>query len=279
MVMNDCPAKIEVDNVAFSYGSLPVLNDICMFIASGEVLSIVGPNGAGKSTLLRCINKILLPNKGNILLDYKNLKVLKRMEIAKKMGYIPQKAAQAFPATVFDVVLMGRRPHQNWGNKEEDLEKVMDVLELLEIEDLSLRDINELSGGQQQNVYFARALAQEPEVLLLDEPTSNLDIKYQMEVMDTVKKIVKEKGISAVISIHDLNLAARYSDNIIMMKGGSIFATGAPHAVLTRENISTVYDVDVVIIEESGLPVIVPLSSRRNNNGKSAGEQLSKTDI
>ena len=211
------------------------------------MLNIIGPNGAGKSTLLRCIDKILSPQKGTILLDELDTKKMSRMEIAKKLGYIPQNVSQTFPATVFDVVLLGRRPHVSWRSNEKDIDIVLGVMELLNVEDLAMRDINGLSGGQQQKV-FAKALAQQPEVLLLDEPTSNLDIKHQLEVMSIVKNVVK-KNISSVISIHDLNLAARYSDKVIMTKDGKIYAAGEPLTVLTTENIEAVYDVEVKVIK------------------------------
>lgn len=279
MVKCNGSAKLKVKNIEFSYASDPVLKDVCLNVSASEVLSIVGPNGAGKSTLLRCIDKILFPQKGTILLDETDLKMMKRIEIAKKMGYIPQRVSQIFPATVFDVVLMGRRPHLGWKSSEQDMEKVLEVLEMLNIEDLALRDINELSGGQQQNVFFARALAQEPEVLLLDEPTSNLDIKHQLEVMETIKNVVKEKGISAIISIHDLNLAARYSDKVIMMKKGKIFAAGAPMSVLTRENIKSVYGVEAMVINESDIPCIIPVAPISNGKEEFRVKQLAKASI
>ncbi len=271
MVGCSLSAKIKVQDVEFCYAKEPVIKDICLNIEDSEVLSIIGPNGAGKSTLLRCIDKILSPQKGTILLDEQDIKKMDRMDIAKKLGYIPQKASQIFPATVFDVVLLGRRPHVTWKSNEKDIDIVLGVMELLNIEDLAMRDVNGLSGGQQQNVFFAKALAQEPEVLLLDEPTSNLDIKHQLEVMTITRNVVKEKNISAVISIHDLNLAARYSDKVIMMKEGMIYAVGEPLTVLTPENIKAVYDVEVIVIQESNIPCIIPIAPM--DNGKK------KTDI
>ncbi|NPV30310.1 MAG: ABC transporter ATP-binding protein [Firmicutes bacterium] len=260
-------AKLEVKDVEFSYACDPVIQGVCLSVSEGEVLCIVGPNGAGKSTLLKCIDRILFPQKGTILLDGLNLKEMKRLEVARKMGYIPQRALLAFPVTVFEVVLMGRHPHAGWKTSERDIEKVLEVLQLLKIEDLAMRDINELSGGQQQNVFFAKALAQEPEVLLLDEPTSNLDIKHQLEVMEIIKSAVKERGITAIISLHDLNLAARYSDKVILMKEGGIFAAGEPRSVLTRENIKFVYGVEVIVVEEFDVPWIIPLAPIRDERG------------
>jgi len=254
--------KLKMKNVEFNYGSVPVLTRVCFELAQSEMLGIVGPNGAGKSTLIRCINRILNPQKGYILLDEKKITEMHRMELAKKMGYIPQSTSQTFPATVFDTVLLGRRPHIGWRSSEEDNEKVLDVLELMDIEDLAMRDINELSGGQEQRVYIARALAQEPEVLLLDEPTSNLDIQHQLEVMEIIKDLVMNKGISAIMAVHDLNLASRYTDRVIIMKEGKIFDAGNPSDVLTPENIRSVYNVEAkVIIQNGEVPYIVPVRS------------------
>ncbi len=252
--------KLKVKNVEFGYQSVPVLKDVCFELAQSEVLGIVGPNGAGKSTLIRCIDRILKPRKGSILLDERDIKEMRGMELAKKLGYIPQSGHQSFPATVFDVVLMGRRPHIGWRSNEKDNEKVLDVLQMLKIEYLAMRDINEISGGQQQKVFIARALVQEPDVLLLDEPTSNLDIKHQLDVMDAIKKLVREKEISAIMAIHDLNLGSRYSDRIIMMNGGTIVSAGNPSSVLNAENIKQVYGVEAFVRDELGCPYIVPVS-------------------
>ena len=251
--------KLKIKDVEFSYASVPILKDVCIELRASEMLSVVGPNGAGKSTLLRCIDRILKPQRGSILLDEREIKEMSRMELAKKMGYIPQSSAQVFPATVFDTVLMGRRPHIGWRSNEKDMKKVLETLQMLNIKSFAMRDINELSGGQQQKVFIARALTQEPDVLLLDEPTSNLDIKHQLEVMDIIKNIVREKGIAAIMAIHDLNLASRYADRIIMMNGGEVFDAGDAASVLTPENIKHVYDVEVEVPNHGGRPYIVPV--------------------
>jgi len=258
--------KLKVENVEFSYTSVPVLTDVCLELAQSEMLGIVGPNGAGKSTLIRCIDRILKPQRGSILLDGEELQHIGTRETAKKLGYIPQSASQVFPATVFDTVLMGRRPHIGWRSSEKDNEKVLDVLQMLNIEDLAMRDINETSGGQQQRVFIARALAQEPDILLLDEPTSNLDIQHQLEVMEIIKDLVVKKGISAIMAVHDLNLASRYTDRVIIMKGGRIFDAGTPPDVLTPENIRLVYGVEAEVINRNGgMPYIIPLRSVRQD--------------
>jgi iron complex transport system ATP-binding protein len=221
---------------------------------------MIGPNGSGKTTLLKCINKILEPKQGHILIGGKKIKKMSRLEVAKHMGYVPQNSAanpNALP--VFEVVLMGRRPHFTWQSGEKDTEKVWAALKMLNIEHLALRDFYELSGGEQQKVLIARSLAQEAKVLLLDEPTSNLDIKHQLEVMSLTRRLVANEKLAAVVAIHDLNLAFRYCDKIVMMKEGKIFAAGDAHSVLTAESISSVYRVEVEINYNNKIPYIVPI--------------------
>jgi len=259
--------KLKVRDVEFGYTSVPILKDVCIELAGSEVLGVVGPNGAGKSTLIRCIDRILKPQRGSILLDGRDINEMRLMELAKRMGYVPQSTSQIFPATVFDTVLMGRRPHLGWRSSEKDEGKVLDVLQMLNIENLAMRDINELSGGQQQKVFIARALVQEPDVLLLDEPTSNLDIRHQLEVMEIITSIVREKKISAIMAIHDLNLASRYADRIVMLNGGTIIDAGNPSSVLTPENIKQVYGVEAVVRNESERPFIVPIRPVKSNGG------------
>ena len=251
--------KLKVKNIEFGYNSTPVLENVSMELDRSEVVGIVGPNGAGKSTLIRCIDRILTPRGGSILLDGTDISKMTRMEIAKEIGYVPQTATRVFPATVFDTVLMGRRPHLGWKSSEEDVDKVLEVLELLGIMEFAMRDFNEISGGQQQKVLIARALAQEADILLLDEPTSNLDIRHQLEVMDIMKGIVKSKGISAIVAIHDLNLASRYADRLLMLNDGRIFAAGDPESVLTVENIRHAYDVEALVKSDGGRPYIIPV--------------------
>jgi iron complex transport system ATP-binding protein len=255
-------------DVEFGYASTPILQGVNLELAKSEVLSIVGPNGAGKSTLIRCINRILSPQNGSILLDERDIIHMSRMELARQLGYIPQSDHQSFPATVFDVVLMGRRPHISWRSSRRDKEKVLDVLQILNIEHLAMRDINEISGGQQQKVLIARALAQDPNVLLLDEPTSNLDIRHQLEVMDAIRNLVAEKKISAIMAIHDLNLGSRYSDRMVMLSKGVIAAAGSPFSVLTQDNIKQVYGVEAAVKDEDGFPYVVPKSPIRHNGGR-----------
>lgn len=249
--------KLEVKGVDFSYDTTPVLKDVSLALESGNLLAILGPNGSGKTTLLKCINRILKPQKGHILLDGKDLRDFGREEIARNLGYVSQRETQSFPSTVFDTVLMGRKPYINWRPGPKDLEVVSETLQVLNLEDLAMKEINRLSGGERQKVMVARALAQEPAVLLLDEPTRNLDLKHQLEVLDIVKKQVTERGISCLMAIHDLNLAARYSDKIVILHDGEIFATGGLE-VLTPENIEPVYGVKVRVSEDGGNLLVIP---------------------
>jgi len=248
--------RLRVKDLEFNDSSIPVPENVCMELGSSEILWIVVPNGAGKSTLILSMNRI---RHGSILLDGEKAKYKNMIKIAKRFGYVPQSSSRTFPTTVFDTVLMGRRPR--WRSSKNDLKKVVEVLKLMEIEDLSMRVFNELSGGQQQKVLIARALAQEPDILLLDEPTSNLDIHHQLEVMEIIRELVAKRGISAIMAIHDLNLASRFADKIIIMKNGKIIDAGKPWDVLTPENIRKVYNVEVEVLNSNGRPYIVSIKS------------------
>jgi len=252
--------NITIRDLTFSYNSHKILDDLNVVLGDSEVLSLVGPNGSGKTTLIKCIDRILKP-KGSILLDGKEIEEMSRQDVAKQIGYVPQSSSTPLATTVFDTVLMGRRPHIGWRVADYDLEKVAEVLELLHLDDLGLRDFSQLSGGQKQKVLIARALAQEPSILLLDEPTSNLDMLHQLEVMETVSRLVKEKKISAVMAIHDLNLASRFSDKLVMLKNGRVYAAGEPESLLNEANIGKVYGIEAMVMNAVGRPYIVPLRS------------------
>ena len=259
--------QLEIRGVQFSYKSVPVLKNINLSLDEGEVLSLVGPNGSGKTTLLKCINKILKPEKGTILVKGKNVRRMRLKELACFFGYVPQSTYNSLPLTVFDTVLLGRTPYMNFKTSERDKEMVFEVLELMGIEEMAFKMFNELSGGERQRVLIARSLAQEPHVLLLDEPTSNLDLKYQLEMLHLIVDMVKEKGISTVMAIHDLNLASRFSDKIVMLKNGRVCTTGAPWEILTSVNIKEVYGVEATIIDNnSRRPYIIPLFSKEKDH-------------
>lgn len=255
--------NIDIQGVTFSYHSTPSLIGVSMKLQEKEVIGLVGPNGSGKTTLIKCINKILEPKQGSIMLNGQEVKKMSRLDVAKDVGYVPQSSTgnpEALP--VFEIVLMGRRPHIDWQSSEKDNEIVWEALKLLNIEHIAMRNFFELSGGEQQRVLIARSLAQEAKVLLLDEPTSNLDIRHQLEVMDLTKKLVTNENLSAAIAIHDLNLASRYCDKVVMMKDGKVYAAGNANRVLTMENIRDVYGIEVEINRSSSrsIPYIIPIA-------------------
>ncbi|HNR57951.1 MAG: ABC transporter ATP-binding protein [Methanothrix sp.] len=257
--------QLQAKGIVFGYSSSTILKDVSFEIGPSRLVTIVGPNGSGKSTLIKCIDRILAPEKGSILIDRKEVTKMDRMEIARNLAYVPQSSARTFSSNVFDTVLMGRRPHIGWLSSSDDEERVWEVLRLLGIEELAMSGFGELSGGQQQKVLIARALVQDTKVMLLDEPTSNLDIWHQLDVMNIVRDLVKKRRMTALMALHDLNLASKYSDGIIMMKKGRIMAAGDPASVLTPENIETIYNVEVAVRSQSEDPFIVPIRQIRPN--------------
>jgi iron complex transport system ATP-binding protein len=254
--------NLHVNDLEFGYTNELVLDGVSFDVKPGECVSILGPNGTGKSTLIKCINGLLDPRNGEIEVNGKNIKNMPRIEMSKIFGYVPQSNASLFPLKVFDMVLLGRRPHLSWRSSKNDFDMVLKALKILNIEDLAMKNYNEISGGQQQKVIIARAVAQETKVLLLDEPISNLDIKHQLEVMELIKMLSEKHQISTIMIIHDLNIAARYSDKIIMMNKGKVVVSGEPEKVLTPDNIIKVYRVlaEVGVVKDK--PSIIPLKTQ-----------------
>jgi len=253
--------KINLDGVEFGYSSALVLEDICLDIEGTQLVSIIGPNGVGKSTLIHCMNKILSPTKGVVCINDTNVSDITLKDLSKQMGYVPYSARNAFPLSVVDTVLMGRHPHSAWKTTERDIDIVYETLNVLGIEHLAMRPFNQLSAGQHQKVMLARGIAQEPRILLLDEPTSNLDIKHQMDVTRLLRDLSRSKDMLVVMISHDLNIASTYSDNIVMMHEGRIFAVGAPSKVIVEGNLRTVYGVESRITSERGRPHIILLDT------------------
>jgi iron complex transport system ATP-binding protein len=253
--------KLKINECSFSYNIQLVLDHISMQISEGEVVSIIGPNGSGKSTLLRCICRVLQPRGGVVYLNNQDVAHLKPRELARLLGYVPQSGAEVFPLTVSEAVLLGRKPYLSWGVGPKDREIVDRILRFMKIEEFALKYINEMSGGEKQRVLIARALAQEPEVLLLDEPTSNLDIKHQLEVLGLMQKFAHDGGMTVIMVLHDLNLASRFSDKLVLINEGKVFASGPPAAVLNPANIRAVYDVEADV-DQNGLGIqVLPLRS------------------
>ena len=246
----------EVEDIDFSYGSTPTLEGIKFSINDGDVVTLLGPNGVGKTTLLKCLNKVLLPNKGSVMIDGTDLHKMDRRDIAKQMGYVPQRG-DVSRMTVFDAVLLGRRPHIEWDASDKDLRITSKVMNLMGLNDMSLRYVDEISGGEYQLVQIARALVQQPKIILMDEPTSSLDISNQHMIMNTMRKIVRKNQMAAILTMHDLNLAIRYSDKFVMMHNGKIHAAGG-HEILTPANIKSVYHIDAYVEIVNGIPIVIP---------------------
>lgn len=243
--------SLSIDGVRFSYGKnakKEILKGISLELEPSQILGILGPNGSGKTTLLKCINRLLIPQQGSILLDGNNLSEMSHLDISKCISYVPQNAKMDLcTPNVFEIVLMGRRPHITWQYGKKDYDITWQCLDEMEVRHLAANPFDSLSSGQSQRVLMARALAQEAKVLLLDEPTSNLDVKYQREVMDSVRTVVDQKGISACAIIHDLDLALRFCDKSILLNEGNIVCFGRTEDVLTSENIKEVFGVDSCI--------------------------------
>jgi len=238
---------IEVDSIFFRYHQDWVLQDVSFQVKKGEFVGVIGPNGSGKTTLLKILYRLLTPQKGDVLFDHLSLKKMSRGEIAKKIAVVAQETYPAFPFRVIEMVLMGRSPYLGhlMFESPRDMEIAKKAMEWTEILPISQRPIDELSGGERKRVYIARALAQEPEVVLLDEPTTNLDIHHQVESLDLVLSLNREKGLTILMASHDLNLASEYCDRLILLQHGKIFHMGPPEEVMTRENIERVYGCQV----------------------------------
>ncbi|MCF6147873.1 MAG: ABC transporter ATP-binding protein [Candidatus Kuenenia sp.] len=259
---------LKVKNIRFVYDSDCVLDGITFEARKGEILGIIGPNGSGKTTLIRCLNNTLKPKTGTVLLDDKNICSFRQKDIAKLMGVVPQNSIHRFAFTVLETVLMGRFPHVGRFNRESatDFDIVRNCLQLCGIEHLSSKLVTELSGGEYQKVIIARALAQEPRVLLLDEPTLHLDIHHQLDFLELLKTLTERKGFIVIMVSHDLNLAARYSDTLLVLKEGKIHRAGSPPDVLDSACIKEVYKIDAEIITSkiTGMLTIIPVSRTGN---------------
>lgn len=250
---------IDIEKLDFSYEGAPLktLEDINLKIEHGHCTAILGNNGAGKSTLLKCINRIHHATQGTVSLDGENIAQMNRRQMAQKIAYVPQNSEPTH-TMVFDTILLGRRPYIKWDITSKDKEIVQGIIEAFSLEKYATRYMDELSGGERQKVILARAMAQEPKFLLLDEPTSSLDPKNQHEMLGMVKRIVDTQKIGAVIVIHDLNLALRYCDRFLFIKDTTVYANGGI-GIITPQIIEDVYAMTVDIIEHKGMKIIIPL--------------------
>ncbi len=245
---------LKIDGLAYRYSSHPVFSDVSAEIGRGEIVSIVGRNGAGKSTLIKCINHILPPEKGAVLIGEQPVARMSRISRARRFGYLSQRSEQLFPATVFEVVLTGRYPHSPVRFSRRDEEITAEVINMMELDEFAPRLFNCLSGGEQQQVLIARALAQGADILLFDEPTNNLDLKHQLQIMRLIRKLAEERGITSILAIHDLNFAAAYSDRVIVLHEKRVLANGTPAVVFTPEIIKEAFGVTVKIYDHHGVP-------------------------
>jgi iron complex transport system ATP-binding protein len=256
--------NLRISGIDCYYGSIKALDNINFSVREGEFVGILGPNGSGKTTALRAISRTLKPRMGTIFLDDKNIYDIENREVAKNVAVVPQESMSTFDFTTLDIVLMGRNPYIDRFSQEsrEDLAIAKRVMELTNTWSFAERPVNELSGGEKQRVIIARALTQEPKILLLDEPTSHLDISNQLEIMDLIKHLCETKKLLIVAVFHDFNLAARYCDSIILLKDGKIVAVGKSDETLTSENVRKVFSVDTIVKKHpvTGFLHVIPVS-------------------
>lgn len=263
---------LRINNITCRYESTNVLENIDFSAKGGDFIGVVGPNASGKSTLLKSISKVLKPHTGVVLLNERDVYTLKSAEIAKNLAVVPQESVISFAFTALEVVLMGRTPHLNRFEMEstQDLIIAQKSMELTNTWYLAERPIDTLSGGEKQRIIIARALTQEPRVLLLDEPTDHLDINHQIEILDLIKRLSKEKEMVVIGVFHDLNIVSQYCERLILLHKGRIFAAGGARDVLTGENIEKVYGVKVTVKQDdiSGKLLIHPQRKRMIKEAK-----------
>ena len=266
MVLSDAPAirhTLAAKELALGYGDRQIVEDLTVEIPTGKVTVIIGANGCGKSTLLRGLARLLPPQHGAVLLDGRSISSIPSKQVAKVMGLLPQTPIAPEGITVADLVGRGRYPHQGWFRQwsADDDRAVAEALTATSTLELADRPIEDMSGGQRQRVWIAMALAQETDLLLLDEPTTYLDLSHQLEVLDLLTDLNRRRGTTVVIVMHDLNLACRYADHLIAMKDGRISAEGSPSEVVTSESMFDVFGLRAQIIADpvSQTPTIIPI--------------------
>lgn len=269
---------LDIAGVECRYGSVKVLEDVSLSVHEGDFVGILGPNGSGKTTLIKSISRTLKPSVGTILLNEADIYSLKSVEVAKQLAVVPQDSSIGFSFAALDVVLMGRNPHMARFQMEssKDLAIAKKAMLMTNTWQFAERPINELSGGERQRVIIARAIAQEPKILLLDEPLTHLDIINQLEIMDLVKELCEKEKLIILAVFHDLNLAARYCTSAIMLKKGKIFSAGTLSEVLTSENIKGVFNVNAIVRKHlvTNSIFVIPLSPQKNPQSKKCAVHL-----
>lgn len=258
-------SRLRAVGLSVGYGETPVVQDLDLDVLHGAVTTVIGPNGCGKSTLLKTLGRLLKPSAGEVLLDGKRIHHVATKKVAAELALLPQSPLAPEGLVVRDLVARGRHPHQSWLRQwsADDEEVVEETLRWTSIEDLADKPIDELSGGQRQRAWIAMALAQQTGLVLLDEPTTFLDLSHQIEVLDLVRMLNRDRGATVVMVLHDLNLAARYSDQIVAMRDGRIMAAGRPEDVLTVDLLREVFSLDAHIMEDpvTGKPLVVPIGA------------------
>ncbi|HEV7472206.1 ABC transporter ATP-binding protein [Pseudonocardia sp. T1-2H] len=259
-------ARLRAEGLRLGYGDRVVVDHLDLEVLHGTITAVIGPNGCGKSTMLRALGRLLAPSKGHVLLDGRRIDRMPTKEVATILGILPQAPSAPEGLTVGDLVARGRHPHQTWYRQwsSDDEDAVAEALEWTGIADLAERPLDELSGGQRQRAWISMALAQGTDVLLLDEPTTFLDLAHQVEVLELVRRLHDEAGRTVVMVLHDLNLAARYTDRLVAMKDGRIVKAGEPGDVLTERLLSEVFGLDARVIPDpvAGTPLVVPIGTR-----------------
>jgi iron complex transport system ATP-binding protein len=253
--------RLAVENIYQRYGSNEVLDGLNFSVDSGEMVALLGPNGSGKSTLIKTICDLFPPKSGRVTVDGRGISDIDPLERAKIIGYVPQTVQHSPFTSVLDTVLVGRRPYVQWSYSKKDLEMASAALETMNILDLRSKYINELSGGQRQRVFIARTLTQHPQFYLFDEPTSSLDLKYQLKTMRIMREVIHKEGCGMIVAMHDLNLALRYADKVLMLKDKHIYSYGKTEDVLTIKAIHDVYGVESNIVKNDHGLFILPYDS------------------
>ncbi|GAB4582040.1 MAG: ABC transporter ATP-binding protein [Anaerolineales bacterium] len=262
--------QLQANDLSLAYDTNTIIHQLSTTIVSGEVTALVGPNGCGKSTLLRGLARLLRPKAGDILLDGKAIHQMPTKELAKQLGILPQNPTAPEGLTVYELVAQGRYPHQGffqqWTREDEAITR--EAIAITNMVEFADRPLDTLSGGQRQRAWIAMSLAQKTPILLLDEPTTYLDIGYQLEVMELIEKLNRERQMTILLVLHDLNQAARFSDRMIVLKAGQIVADGPPAEVLTTELLAEVFHVtaNIILDPHSGTPVCLPYRTRTSSN-------------
>lgn len=235
----------------------PAIKDVNLVLEKPGLYCVVGPNGVGKSTMVKCINKLLKPTTGQVLIDGRDIKEMKFNEIAEHIGYVPVASADVFSMPAMDAILLGRKTGNKWRITSDDIEMAYRVMRIMGIQDLAMRGFKELSAGQHQKVSIARGLVQEPKMLILDEPTANLDVKHQVYVAELLRGMAVELNMIVLIISHDLNIAAKYAHQIIIMENGTVTEVGTPEETVIKSTVTRIYGVDCRIENDEGRPHVV----------------------